>query len=444
MVHTFKFNDSHFLWDIEGGSLLKVDCAAFLCAKKRYNIPLEKTEEEDYGKISAADKLEAENAFITLEESGILNAKQNVKEFKKEAKFLKALCLHVSNDCNMRCDYCFAESYVAKSAHMSAEVGKRAVDLLIKESGTRKNLEIDFFGGEPLLNLGAVKEIVSYAKEAGRAAGKEFLFTLTTNALNLTDETADYLNKEMDNVVLSLDGREKTNNSCRRSVNGKPVYDILLKNILNFRKKRGDKNYYVRGTITAKNQNDFSKDVFCLADLGLDQLSLEPVVLEDNHPLAIKKEHLNYMFLEYERLALVMLERKKGGKGFNFFHFMIDLKHGPCLNKRLTGCGAGTEYMAVSPSGNLYPCHRFLDNNDYLIGNVKSGITHQSVREKFANLTVLTKPHCQNCHAKYYCGGGCAANSLAFTNTLEGEYFVGCELLKKRLELALAMTDCND
>jgi len=441
LVHAFSFNlgekELYFLWDIESGSLLRVDYEAFCCAKKRYaNISKE-------SKKASAPLSESEKIFLTLEKEGILNAPQKISAFKKEYKYLKALCLHISNDCNMRCDYCFADNYVAKGADMSVETGKRAIDYLIANSGSKKNLEVDFFGGEPLLNFGAVKEIITYAKEAGKLNDKEFLFTLTTNCLLLDNDAQDYLNKELDNVVLSLDGRESVNNACRRSLGGKPVYDKIVKNILEFIKKRGEKSYYVRGTITAKNP-DFASDILHIADLGINQISLEPVVLNNSHPLAVKEEHIAPMCLEYERLAREMLKRRKEGNGFNFFHFMIDLEHGPCLNKRLTGCGAGTEYLAVAPNGNLYPCHRFLDNENFLLGNVFNDFNFSSpkalaLKETFASLSVHSKPYCKNCPAKYYCGGGCVANSLEFSGELEGEYKVGCELLKKRLEIALAL-----
>ena len=427
------------MWDIESGSLHNVDDVAFLCAKKRF-LTLDAEELAAYGRIEPALRREAEEELEELCALGALNAPPQIKAFRKQAREVKAMCLHICHDCNLQCDYCFADggTYHTQGQYMSAAVGKRAIDFLIASSGSRHNLEVDFFGGEPLMNLGVVKEIVDYAKARAKEEGKAFTFTMTTNCLLLNEDTARWLNEEMDNVVLSIDGRKSVHNCVRHAKNGKDVYDTVLGNALRFRAIRGDKRYYVRGTFTARNL-DFASDIFCLNDLGFDQISVEPVVLPADHPLHLSEEHLARITEEYDRLAEGYLERRKGEKWFNFFHFMIDLRHGPCVNKRLTGCGAGTEYLAVSPTGDLYPCHQFVGEAEYYIGNVFEGILHQDVRERFASVTVLAKAHCAACPAKYYCGGGCAANAKNFAGKIDGQYKIGCDLTVKRLENSLAI-----
>ncbi len=444
MIHTFSYKYKgtpfYFLWDIESGSLHNVDYAAFLRAKNCFGLELSGPEKEDLAAIGPKELADIDAELDALIAEGSLDAPKPKGEFRKNASLVKALCLHICHDCNMRCDYCFAGggTYHTQTEYMSAEVGKQAIDFLIKNSGGRRNLEADFFGGEPLLNLDTVKEIVEYAKIRGEEEGKNITFTLTTNCLALNKEAAVYLNENMENVVLSLDGRKATHNAVRHAKNDKDIYDIIVKNAVDFRKIRGGKRYYVRGTFTAANL-DFTGDIFALNDLGFDQISIEPVVLPDSHPLAIREEQVEEIKKEYERLAEGYIDRRKTDKWFNFFHFMIDLEHGPCVNKRLTGCGAGTEYMAVSPTGDLYPCHQFVGEKDYYIGNVKEGIINPEVRERFASISVLGKEYCSDCPAKYYCGGGCAANAKNFSGRLDGQYKIGCELLKKRLELSLAI-----
>lgn len=444
MVHTFEYSYEgkpyYFLWDVESGSLLEVDYVAFLCVKKRYNISLSSKEDLDFASIDAATISEINKDLDELEKSGELNSKPLVSSYVKNAQEIKALCLHICHDCNLSCEYCFADggSYNTESNYMSFEVGKKAVDLLIAKSGKRKNLEIDFFGGEPLLNMGVVKAIVDYGNQEAPKHGKVISFTMTTNCLLLNKENADYLNETMDNVVLSIDGRQCVHNAMRHAKNGKECYDTILKNAQYFRSIRGDKKYYVRGTFTANNL-DFCEDILALNDAGFDQISVEPVVLPDSSSLALKKEHLDKLLAEYERFSKLYLDRRQTKKWFNFFHFMIDLEHGACQNKRLTGCGAGTEYLAISPTGEIYPCHQFVGKTDFLIGDVFNGIVNQNVREDFAKLCVLNKKHCENCFAKYNCSGGCTANSYNFTGTLDGQYEMGCELAKKRLECALSV-----
>ena len=444
MVHTFKYtyrdNNFYFLWDVESGSLLDVDYVAFLCAKKRYNVDFTPNEENDFLITDYDTVLEINHDFDELEKNGILNSPPLVNHFKKNATEIKALCLHICHDCNLNCEYCFAGggTYNTERDYMSIDVGKKSIDLLLKSSGKRKNLEVDFFGGEPLMNMQTVKEIVKYGNEKAATIGKTISFTMTTNCLLLNEDNRKYLNETMDNVVLSIDGRESVHNSTRHSRNGKSCYDIILQNAIEFKKIRGDKKYYVRATFTSKNL-DFTNDIIALNDAGFDQISVEPVVLPDNSPLSLKRELVDNILKEYDKLTSVYIDRRKTSKWFNFFHFMIDLEHGACQNKRLTGCGAGTEYLAVSPTGDIYPCHQFVGKDEFKLGNVDIGIEKQNIRENFSELCVLNKPHCKNCFAKYNCSGGCTANSFNFTGTLDGQYEVGCLLAKKRLECALAI-----
>lgn len=444
MVHSFcyfrKGEPLYFLWDIESGSLYNVDYVAFLCARNRYGKFDSEAERSAFSALSAEETKETEAEFDQLEKEGALNAKPLIDKFSKRVSAVKAMCLHICHDCNLRCGYCFASggTYNTARDYMSAEVGEKAVDFLIKNSGEIKNLEVDYFGGEPLMNLDVVKRITEYAKDEAAKAGKRFSFTMTTNCLLLNEETAAWLNGEMDNVVLSIDGRESVHNAVRHTVSGRNAYPLILKNALNFRRIRGAAKSYVRGTFT-KNNLDFTEDVKALNDLGFDQISMEPVVLDENDALAITASDAETVKKEYERLAEEYLDRRAGGKWFNFFHYMIDLDHGPCIHKRLTGCGAGTEYLAVSPTGDIYPCHQFVGNSEYYIGNVYDGILHPEIRERFSGYTVLKKEHCADCPAKYYCGGGCAANALKFSGRPDGRYELGCELQKKRMEMSLAV-----
>lgn len=444
MIHPFTFRyedkDYYFVWDIESGSLHIVDRVAFLCVKNSFSVPFSKSEESEFFAVPETERVETLKEIEDMKREGSLGAPPAITHFEKKPDHLKALCLHICHDCNLNCEYCFAAggTYHTERDYMSFEVGKAAVDMLIGQSGGRKNLEIDFFGGEPLLNLDVVKKIVGYAREEERKFGKIFSFTMTTNCLGLNDENIAWLNKEMDNVVLSIDGREAIHNNVRKTINGNNAYPVILKNALKMKEARNGKRYYVRGTFTANNL-DFSEDVFFLNDCGFDQISVEPVVLPDTAPLAIKKEHLEQIAKEYDRLAEGYIDRRKNGKWFNFFHFMIDLEHGPCLHKRLNGCGAGIDYLAVSPIGDLYPCHQFTGEAEYLIGNVFDGVKRPEVRERFAANSLLKKEHCVDCPAKYYCGGGCSANAKNFSGSIEGRYEIGCELQKKRMELSLAI-----
>lgn len=444
MVHAFSFNYHsrayHFIWDNESGSLHNVDYVAFLYAKVKYNQPLTDEEKADFDKIDKQEIQQMEEEFSQLEKEGVLNSPCGKYPTSKKIGEIKALCLHICNDCNLRCRYCFADEgtyHTTERAYMSEEVGKKAIDFLIANSGKRHNLEVDFFGGEPLMNLGVVKAIVAYARQREKESGKEFHFTMTTNCVLLNDDTIKWLNDEMYNVVLSIDGRECVHNAVRKTVNGKDCYSLIAANALKFAKARGDKSYYVRGTFTAKNL-DFASDVLALNDMGFDQISVEPVVTEISD-LKITKEHLPAILKEYDRLAQNYIDRRKTDKWFNFFHFMIDLEGGPCLVKRLTGCGSGCEYLAVTPTGGIYPCHQFAENKDYYMGNVFEGKINLDISKEFAKNIVTNKPDCANCMAKYYCSGGCAANNLNYAGSMDKPYDISCEMMRRRLELSLAI-----
>ena len=351
---------------------------------------------------------------------------------------VKALCLHIAHDCNLRCSYCFAGTgeYMGHRSLMSLEVGKKAVDFLIENSGNRRNLEVDFFGGEPLMNFDVVKGIVEYAREKEKESNKNFRFTITTNGILLDEEKRAYINENMHNVVLSLDGRKEINDEVRKRIDGKGSYDRILPLIKKMVDERGEKDYYVRGTFTRKNL-DFGADVLHLADLGFDQISVEPVVAAKDSGLDIRNEDLKAVCDEYERLAKEYVDRRKNGQWFNFFHFMIDLEGGPCIAKRLRGCGSGTEYLAVTPEGELYPCHQFVGHKEFNLGNVFDGLNGNPIREIFSDTNVYTKPQCNSCWAKFYCSGGCAANAWQFNKDIKIPYEIGCELEKKRVECAL-------
>ena len=353
---------------------------------------------------------------------------------------IKALCLHVAHDCNLACRYCFAEEgeYHGERSLMSLETGKKALDLLVRSSGKRRNLEVDFFGGEPLMNFDVVKQLVSYGRSLEDVHNKKFRFTLTTNGMLLDDEILKFANKEMGNLVLSIDGRKEVHDRMRPRRGGQGSYDEIVPKFVRAADSRDQLNYYVRGTYTHENL-DFAEDVKHLADLGFKQISVEPVVAPLSKDYAIKEEDVPKLLEQYDILAKYMLEKKKKGEGFNFFHFMIDLSGGPCAQKRLSGCGSGTEYLAVAPNGDLYPCHQFVGLSDFLMGNVDTGVTNTALREKFSRCNVLSKSECKKCFAKYYCSGGCAANAYNFTGDINGVYEIGCKLQRKRVECAIML-----
>ena len=443
MVHQYKNNGYNIVLDVCSGSVHVVDDLVYDMIAMYKDKKFEEIEQailEKYGDTySKEDIKDAYSDISELEEKELLFTEDVFKDviidFKKRKTVVKALCLHIAHDCNLACKYCFAdegEYHGQKRELMSLEVGKQAIDFLIENSGNRVNLEVDFFGGEPLMNFDVVKEIVAYGRSKEKAANKNFRFTLTTNGMLLNDEVIDFCNREISNVVLSLDGRKEINDMMRPTRNGKGSYDIIVPKFQKFVEKRGDKSYYVRGTFT-RNNLDFTKDFELMTELGFKEISIEPVVTPDENDYAIREEDLPTIFEQYDKLAVEMIRRHKSGEDFNFFHFMIDLEGGPCVAKRLSGCGSGTEYLAVTPWGDFYPCHQFVGNEKFLLGNVDEGILNTDIRDEFKCCNVYAKEKCRKCFARFYCSGGCAANAYNFS----GEYDIGCELQKKRIECAI-------
>ena len=418
MVHQYKNNGYNILLDVNSGSVHVVDDLIY--------------DMVPYYKEKGLD----ETVALLKDKYPEAEIREDIVEAKKPV--VKALCLHIAHDCNLACRYCFAEEgeYHGRRALMSYEVGKKALDFLIANSGSRHNLEVDFFGGEPLMNWQVVKDLVAYGREQEKLHNKRFRFTLTTNGVLLNDEVQEFANREMDNVVLSIDGRKEVHDRMRPFRNGKGSYDLVLPKFEKLAESRNQEKYYVRGTFT-KNNKDFSNDVLHLADLGFKQISVEPVVGSDEEDYALQAEDLPEIFAEYDKLAAEMVNRYHTDKDFNFFHFMLDLTGGPCVAKRLSGCGSGTEYLAVTPWGDLYPCHQFVGEEKYLMGNVDDGITRPDIREEFKECNVYSKEKCRNCFAKFYCSGGCAANSYKFHGSINDAYDVSCELERKRVECAI-------
>ena len=398
-----------------------------------------------YGEdITAEDMKDVFEDLDELEENGTLFTvdvyKEGVIDFKKRQTVVKALCLHIAHDCNLACRYCFAGEgeYKGDRSLMSLEVGKKALDFLVADSGNRRNLEVDFFGGEPLMNFDVVKELVAYGRELEKTHDKHFRFTLTTNGVLLRDDVIEFANKEMDNIVLSIDGRKEVHDHMRPFKNGKGSYDFILDKFKKVAESRNQQKYYVRGTFTHYNL-DFVKDVLSLADEGFEQISVEPVVAGPEEPYAIREEDIPQICEGYDELAQEMLKRKKEGRGVNFFHYMIDLSGGPCVYKRLSGCGSGTEYLAVTPWGDLYPCHQFVGEEEFCLGNVDDGIVNTEMRDTFKLCNVYAKEECRNCFAKFYCSGGCAANAYHCHQDINKPYEIGCELQRKRVECAIML-----
>ena len=387
---------------------------------------------------------EALEELLELTEEGQLFApdiyENYVFDFKKRQTVVKALCLHIAHDCNLACRYCFAGEgeYHGHRALMSLEVGKKALDFLVANSGNRVNLEVDFFGGEPLMNWDVVKGIVEYGRSLEEPHNKKFRFTLTTNGVLLNDEIMEFANREMANIVLSIDGRKEIHDKMRPFRGGQGSYDLIVPKFQKVAESREQTRYYVRGTFTHNNL-DFSRDVLHLADLGFQQISVEPVVAKPTDSYALTEEDLPKLMEEYDKLAVEMLRRRREGKPFNFFHFMIDLEGGPCVAKRLSGCGSGTEYLAVTPWGDLYPCHQFVGDEKFLMGNVEEGVLREDIRDEFKCCNVYAKEKCKNCFAKFYCSGGCAANSYSLHGTINDAYDLGCELQRKRVECAIML-----
>lgn len=447
MIHQYKLGGYNIVLDINSGSVHSVDELAYdvvAMYKDQDKEMIIDTLLEKYGDnddVNREDIEELLEDLAYLEKEGRLFSEDIVStsliDFAKK-DVVKALCLHVAHTCNLNCDYCFASqgNYKGDRALMSLEVGKRALDFLVENSGSIRNLEVDFFGGEPLMNWEVVKELVAYGRELEKVHGKNFRFTLTTNGMLVDDEVIEFSNKEMHNVVMSLDGRKPIHDSLRKTVNGRGSYDIIFPKFQDFAEKRGDREYYVRGTYTHQNV-DFTEDILHMADLGFTELSMEPVVCDPADPYALTEEDLPILFDQYEILAKEMISRKKEGRGFNFYHYMIDLAKGPCLQKRMAGCGAGTEYLAVTPWGDLYPCHQFVGDEAFLMGSVFDGIKNKSLREDFKTTNTYSRSECRDCWAKFYCAGGCFANSHHAGGSIKDIYEYGCKLFKKRMECAI-------
>lgn len=443
MIHRYKNNGYNIIIDINSGSVHSVDEAAYDAigmyeeySQKEISEHLKNT----YG-LTEEDCRELFSEIEELKAQGRLFSEDIYKDIapklKKRHTVIKALCLLVAQDCNMACKYCFAsegEYHQGQRQLMSLETGKKAIDFLIENSGTRKNLEVDFFGGEPLLNFDVVRALVEYAEEKEKNHNKNFRFTITTNGLLLNDEIMNFINEHMYNVVLSIDGRKEINDRLRVTRSGKGTYDAILPKFRKMADSRSQKNYYIRGTYTHYN-TDFCEDILHLADLGFRQLSMEPVVGAEGEPYALKEEDLPVLKEQYDKLAVEMLRRKD----FEFYHYTIDLEGGPCIYKRISGCGVGTEYMAVTPSGDLYPCHQFVGDEDYKLGNVYEGIENTEKSEEFKDCNIYSHSECDNCFARLYCSGGCAANAYHSTGSIKGVYEYGCELHRKRIECAIMM-----
>lgn len=455
MIHQYKNNGYNIVLDVNSGSVhvadpVMYDAVAVLAERMPDLEKPEPVPEEcrqavferlggTYERQEIQETLEDIQELIDQEQLFAKDIYRDfVIDFKERKTVVKALCLHIAHDCNLACRYCFAEEgeYHGRRALMSFEVGKKALDFLIANSGNRRNLEVDFFGGEPLMNWKVVKDLVAYGREQEKLHNKHFRFTLTTNGVLLNDEIMEFCNKEMGNVVLSLDGRKEVNDKMRPFRNGAGSYDLIVPKFQKFAESRNQMNYYVRGTFTHHNL-DFADDAIHFADLGFKQMSIEPVVAPPEADYAIREEDLPKILDQYDKLAVEYIKRKKEGRGFNFFHFMIDLNAGPCVAKRLSGCGSGTEYLAVTPWGDLYPCHQFVGQENFLLGNVDTGITNTPVRDEFKLCNVYAKEKCRDCFARFYCSGGCAANSYNFHGTITDAYDIGCAMQKKRIECAI-------
>ncbi len=450
MIHAYKMNGYNIIIDQNSGCVHSVDEATYdiITMYEQHSrdeiktFILDKYKDDD--EVNESDIELCFEDIEKLKKEGRLFANDEFEsladDFKKRQGVLKAICLHVAHDCNLACKYCFAGKgeYDGPKGLMSLETGKRALDYLIEQSGTRKNLEVDFFGGEPLLNWEVCKKLVEYGRQQEKKYNKNFRFTLTTNGLLINDDVIDFCNKEMGNVVLSLDGRKETNDRMRVSRNGAGSYDLIKDKFIKFANSRNQKDYYMRGTYT-RNNLDFASDIIHMADLGFKELSIEPVVCSPVEKYALKESDLPTLKKQYQLLADEMLKRYRNGNGFTFYHYMIDLEGGPCIVKRVSGCGVGTEYMAVTPDGDLYPCHQFVGDDNFLLGNIYDGVTKPELLKQFEGCNVYSHKECKDCFAKLYCSGGCAANAYHSTGSVNGIYSFGCELHKKRIECAIML-----
>ena len=450
MVHQYKLNGYNIVLDTCSGSVHTVDEVAYDIIEMYKTHTQEQIVDAILAKYGDREDVTREDILLclddvkSLEDAGKLFSEDKYEKlaytYKNNSKVIKALCLHVAHTCNLNCSYCFASQgkYQGERALMSFEVGKRALDFLVENSGDRRNLEVDFFGGEPSLNFDVVKRLVEYARSIEGEKNKNFRFTYTTNGVILNDEIQEFVNRECHNVVLSLDGRREVNDRFRVDYAGRGSYDTIVPNFKRLVESRGGKGYYVRGTFTHHNV-DFTEDIKHMADLGFTELSMEPVVCSPDDPCALTKEDMPVIKEQYEILAKEMLKRKKEGRPFTFYHYMLDLKNGPCIYKRITGCGSGTEYMAVTPWGELFPCHQFVGDEKYSLGDIWSGVKNTAVQDEFRTCNAYARPECRDCWARLYCSGGCAANSYHATGSIGGIYEYGCELFKKRIECAVMM-----
>jgi len=441
-IHKFYLNDRYVVLDVYSGAVHVVDGIVYDILDYYKDNSLEEIIEKLSGKYKISQIKEAYDEISTLEREGLLYSEEvDTRNISYNSdNVIKAMCLHVAHDCNLRCKYCFASQgdFKGERSLMSLEVGKRALEFLCENSGRRRNLEVDFFGGEPLMNFDLVKELVNYGREIEKKYNKHFRFTITTNGVLLDDEKIDYINENMDNVVLSLDGRKDVNDNMRKTVTGKGSYDVIIPKFKELVKRRGDKDYYIRGTFTSYNL-DFSEDALHFYNEGFKKISIEPVVTSPENDYALKDEHVDEILREYEKFSKEYIDIKKKDKDFLFFHFMIDLKQGPCLAKRSIGCGAGSEYVAVTPEGELYPCHQFVGNEDFKLGDVFSGVLNTKKREEFKKANVFAKEECKSCWAKFYCSGGCHANAYNTNGDILKPYRIGCEMEKKRIECAISI-----
>ena len=449
MIHEYKSHGYNIVLDVNSGSVHVVDDLVYdMIPEIEKDIEAGLSDDEiavkEGGSLMDTDRKEAVSEILSLKNSGMLFSEDvyesAVDKFMERETVVKAMCLHIAHACNLGCKYCFAGKgeYCGPAALMSYQVGKDALDYLVKNSGNRHNLEVDFFGGEPLMNWDVVKDLVAYGRSIEKEHNKRFRFTLTTNGTLLNDDILEFANKEMSNLVLSIDGRKEVHDNMRPFRDGRSSYDEILPKYKKAAESRDQMNYYVRGTYTHFN-TDFAADVLHLADEGFQQISVEPVVAQPEEPYALTEEDIPVLLEQYDILADEMLKRRKEGRGFNFFHFMIDLEGGPCVYKRLSGCGAGCEYVSVTPWGDIYPCHQFVGQEDYKLGSIYDGIQKKDLQKKFHDCNVYSKPDCSNCFARYYCSGGCMANSQHFTGDIYGAYKVGCELQRKRIECAIML-----
>ena len=448
MIHQYKQCGYNIVLDICSGAVHIVDDIAYdiisLYENKEKNEVIAEISKK-YGDVPRDEIIECYDQVTELKNSGELFTEDNFEPMAGELKaktsgVIKALCLHIAHTCNLNCSYCFASQgkYHGERALMSFEVGKRALDFLIENSGTRRNLEVDFFGGEPLMNFDVVKKLVEYARSIEKEKGKNFRFTLTTNGVLVDDDVIDFANKEMSNVVLSLDGRKEVHDRYRVDYQGRGSYDTIVPKFQKFVKARGGKNYYMRGTFTHANP-DFLEDIKTMLNLGFTELSMEPVVAAEGDEAALTEEDKPVVMKQYEELAELMLKRDKEGKPFTFYHYMIDLAGGPCIYKRISGCGSGTEYMAVTPWGDLYPCHQFVGDEKFKLGDIWHGVENKEIQNEFASCNVYARSECRDCWARLYCSGGCAANAYHATGSVKGVYKYGCDLFKKRMECAISV-----